>query len=125
MYDRTKEKKKKSNKQVIVNGKAWDKETLIDLLKRNDKAVERAILLIYSFQTEEEKYAEMTGIKNNKGFNMYDAEVMSSMAKQLQKGIHLTCKQMYVARPKIQKYTKQILNYMKEKENLKNNLETV
>lgn len=119
MYDRAKSTKKKSNKQVIVKGKAWDKETLIDLLRRNDKAVERAILLLYSFQTEEEKYAEMTGVKNNKGFNMYDAEVMSSMAKQLQKGIHLTYKQMYIARPKIQKYTGQILNYMKEKVTLK------
>ena len=121
MYDRTKEAKKKSNKQVIVNGKAWNKETLKDLLKRNDKAVERAILLIYSFQTFEERTYGHTETFNGVGFNRLDANILSSFAEQLNKGYNLTEKQLNIARPKMQKYTGQILNYIIKKNNLESN----
>ena len=117
MYDRTKDLKKKNKSgQVIVNGRAWDKESLRDLLDRNDKAVYRAILLIYSFQTDEEKYKGVTKTVNGKGFSKFDVEVLSSYAMQLRKGQELSLKQMYVARPKIKKYVGQILQYMKDRE---------
>lgn len=117
MYNRTKDqKKKKKSEQVIVNGKAWDKESIKDLLDRNDKAVYRAILLIYSFQTDEEKYMGTTKTVNGKGFSKFDVEVLSSFAIQLRRGQELTLKQMYVARPKIKKYAGQILQYMKDRE---------
>ena len=117
MYNRTKDqKKKKKSEQVIVNGKAWDKESIKDLLDRNDKAVYRAILLIYSFQTDEEKYMGTTKTVNGKGFSKFDVEVLSSFAMQLRRGQELTLKQMYVARPKIKKYAGQILQYMKDRE---------
>jgi hypothetical protein len=117
MFDRTKaEKKKKKSEQVIVNGKTWDKESIRDLLDRNDKAVYRAILLIYSFQTDEEKYTGVTKTVNGKGFNKMDVEILSSYAMQLKQGRELTLKQMYVARPKIKKYAGQIISYMKQRE---------
>ena len=117
MYDRTQDlKKKKKSGQVIVNGKAWDKDSLRDLLDRNDKAVCRAILLIYSFQTDEEKYKGVTKTVNGKGFSKFDVEVLSSYAMQLRRGQDLSLKQMYVARPKIKKYVGQILQYMQDKE---------
>ena len=117
MYDRTKDQKnKKKSEQVIVNGKTWDKESLKDLLDRNDKAVYRAILLIYSFQTDEEKYMGTTKTVNGRGFSKFDVEVLSSFAMQLRRGQELTLKQMYVARPKIKKYVVQILQYMKDRE---------
>lgn len=117
MFDRAKaEKKKKKSEQVTVNGKTWDKESIRDLLDRNDKAVYRAILLIYSFQTDEEKYTGVTKTVNGKGFNKMDVEILSSFAMQLRRGQELTLKQMYVARPKIKKYTGQIISYMKQRE---------
>ena len=116
MYNRTKDKKK--TKQVEVNGKLWDKEKLKDLLMRNDKAVIRALLLLYSFQTYEEKHYGHTGTKNNVGFNRLDANILSSFAEQLNKGYRLSEKQIAIARPKLQKYVGQILNYMKKKNNL-------
>ena len=119
MYDRTTDtKKKKKSEQVIVNGKAWDKESLRDLLDRNEKAVYRAILLIYSFQTDEEKYKGVTKTVNGKGFSKFDVEVLSSYAMQLRRGQELSLKQMYVARPKIKKYAGQIISYMKRKAEL-------
>ena len=116
MYNRDKDTKKRKSEQVIVNGKAWDKESIKDLLDRNDRAVCRAILLIYSFQTDEEKYMGTTKTINGKGFSKFDVEILSSYALQLKQGRELTEKQMYVARPKIKKYTKQILEYMKAKQ---------
>ena len=116
MYNRA-----KKVKEVIIKGKTWTLEAVKDLLKRNNKAVERAILLLYSFQTETEKGDGYTSASNGKGFNKFDAEILSSYAVQLQEGRHLTIKQMCVARPKILKYTKQIFNYMLEKNNLVTN----
>jgi hypothetical protein len=44
MYDRTQKKSKKSI-VVVVNGKAWDKESIKKLIQTNDKAVYRALVL--------------------------------------------------------------------------------
>lgn len=113
-YDRTQDKpKRKSKKEVILNGKVWTKEAIKDLLKRSDKAVERGILRIYSFQTDEEKYIGMTKTVNGKGFSKFDVEILSSFALQLRQGRHLTEKQMYKARPKICKYAGQLLEYIR------------
>ena len=115
MYDRTKDlKKKRKSEQVTVKGKVWDKESIKDLLDRNDQAVYRAILLIYSFQTDEEKYLSSTKTVNGKGFSKFDVEILSNYAMQLRRGQELSTKQMYIARPKIKKYAGQILQYMKE-----------
>ena len=119
MYDRTQKKSKKKSIEVTVNGKTWDKESIRDLLLRNDTAVYRAIVLLYSFQTDEEKYLGVVKTVNGKGFNKMDVEVLSDMARQLKGGRHLTERQMYIARAKIVKYAGQILNYMKEKNTLK------
>ena len=117
MYVRPENKpKRKSKKEVILNGKVWTKESVKDLLKRSDEAVERGILRIYSFQTDEEKYTGATKTVNGKGFSKFDVEILSSFALQIRRGKHLTEKQMYKARPKICKYAGQLLEYMRTKE---------
>ena len=120
MYVRpeNKPKRKKSKKEVILNGKVWTKESVKDLLRRNDKAVERGILRIFSFQTDEEQYVGMTKTVNGKGFSKFDVEILSSFALQIRRGKHLTEKQMYKARPKICKYAGQLLEYMRTKEDI-------
>ena len=117
MYVRPENKpKRKSKKEVVLNGKVWTKESVKDLLKRNDEAVERGILRIYSFQTDEEKCTGATKTVNGKGFSKFDVEILSSFARQIRQGKHLTEKQMYKARPKICKYAGQLLEYMRTKE---------
>lgn len=115
MYDRTKTEKKRKKSEVLVGTETWNKERIVDLLKSNDKAVERAILRIYSFQTDEEKYVGATKTVNGKGFNKMDVELLSSFAVQLRRGHNLSDKQMFIARIKIQKYAGQLLSYMKSK----------
>lgn len=118
MYVRpeNKPRRKKSKKEVVLNGKVWTKESVKDLLRRNDEAVERGILRIYSFQTDEEQYIGATKVVNGKGFNKFDVEILTSFALQIRRGKHLTEKQMYKARPKICKYAGQLLEYMRTKE---------
>ena len=122
MYDRTKTEKKRKKSEVLVGTETWNKERIVDLLKSNDKAVERAILRIYNFQTDEEKYVGATKTVNGKGFNKMDVELLSSFAVQLRRGHNLSDKQMFIARIKIQKYAGQLLSYMKSKYEV--NLET-
>ena len=118
MYDRTTKAKKKSL-EVTVNGKIWDKESIKNLIFTNDKAVYRALLLLYSFQTNDEQYTGQTKAENGKGFNKLDAEKLSDFARQIKAGKHLTEKQMYVAKYKLVKYIGQILSYMKDRESVK------
>ena len=115
MYDRTQTKNKKNSLEVSVNGKIWNKVSIKNLILTNDRAVYRALLLLYSFQTQEEKYLEKTKTVNGKGFNKLDTERLSSFARQILSDKHLTQKQFYVARYKLVKYSNQILLYMKEK----------
>ena len=106
-------------KEVEVNGKVWNKDNLKELLKTNDKAVERAITVIYSYQTLAEQESEQTCSLNGVGFNQFDTSFLSTLAKQLEYGNHLSDWQLNVARKKIVKYTGQLLNHMYKQKKLK------
>ena len=120
MYNReenknTKPKRKVKSKVAIIKNKAWSLESIKELLKRNDRAVERAILLLYSFQTTYEQKCGHTGEKNGVGFNMFDAKILSSFAEQLNSGRILSSNQITLGRKLIMKYSEQIFNYMLSK----------
>jgi len=77
-------------------------------------AVERAILVLYSRQTADEQITKSTSNENGMGFNSTDAGILSSFALQIQdsgypKGKRLSPKQMAIARNKVQKYTRQLI----------------
>ena len=121
-------------KTVIVKGKEWTKDSVRTLLQTNDKAILRAIKLIYSFQTNlwndsprDDSYISTSyisdtfmGMSESKsyilGFSKVDADIMSSFARTLNQGRSLSEKQMIIARKRIVKYSNQIFNYMKSNE---------
>lgn len=70
---------------------------------------QRAISVLYSYQTAEEQEAGDTSLKNGAGFNGTDAFILSSFATQLEKGRNLSPKQLAIAFKKLPKYRKQIL----------------
>lgn len=88
--------------------KVWIKEDIKNLLIDNDKALLRGIIAIYNFQTEEEKEIETTNYNNGIGYNGFDAEIMSSFAKQIILKGFLSKKQKEIARKKILKYSGQL-----------------
>lgn len=91
-------------------------EKIRELLKTNDKAVMRGIVAIYKRQTLDEQMAEHTTQHNGVGFGAFDAQFMSSLAKQIMSGRTLTQTQMAVGRNKIVRYAKQLASIAEETE---------
>ena len=95
-------------KVYAVNKKVWSKAEIKELLMTNDKAVARGLVALYNCQTDNEQFGECTTESNGVGFNKFDAELMTNMAKwYIAKGF-LTSKQIAIVRKKIVKYAGQL-----------------
>jgi hypothetical protein len=92
-----------------MEAQEWNREKVLDLLDRSDKAVWRAVHRIYQNQTAAEQTMEATVEQNGIGFNGADAEILTSFAKQYEQKGWLSPKQTALARKKVKKYTRQLL----------------
>ena len=101
-------------KEITIKNRVWTKDSVKTLLQNNNKAVIRALKLLYSFQTVDERWSESAIEANGKGFNSFDSELLSNFAEKLLRGKGLSQKQMEIARKRILKYSGQIFNYMEE-----------
>jgi len=70
------------------------KDSILKLLETNDRAVERAVVAIFNYQTASEQNAEHTLDHNGVGFSGAHGEIGASMAKQYLKRGFLTPKQI-------------------------------
>lgn len=109
--------------KVIVNNKVWDRDAIIELLKRDDKAVARALVALFERQTSSEQVSSSTHIHNNRGFAHCDAFIMSQYAKFFQSRGYLTQAQIALCRkpnkngvPRIAKYAGQLLEVIRERQ---------
>ena len=101
----------------------WTQAKIKTLLEKNDRAVERALVVLYDRQTEDEKRADDTKHHNNRGFTQADARFMSSMARQVLRGVHLSARQLAFLRgrrstrfhSRIGKYSRQLLEVAEAK----------
>jgi hypothetical protein len=91
-------------------GKTWSKEEIKTMLVQSDKAVLRAVVAIFKYQTDMEKASHHTNNTNGVGFNKCDAPLLSSFAEQIIRRGALSDKQMIYARKKICKYAGQLAN---------------
>ena len=94
----------------------WNKDTLKALLDTNDKAVCRALLLLHARQTADEQAVQHTKYVNNRGFSGSDAPILSSLAVWYKSKGWLSPKQMTIARRKVKKYTRQLLEEVAAKQ---------
>jgi len=78
-------------------------------LETDIRWLERAVVAIWEFQTEQEKSYQSTLEFNGVGFNGSDAPFLTSIANHLNKGRHLTEKQIPYVRKKMKKYAGQLL----------------
>jgi hypothetical protein len=101
------------NEAVDKNGKIWNKESIQLLIDKNDKAVYHAMLRIYARQTRDEQENAETRDYNTVGFTGVDGYIMSKYVEGYKKYGRLTEKQMVVARKKMKKYWRQLLDDMK------------
>ena len=70
----------------------------------------RALVVVYSFQTESEKVAEQTSVQNCVGFTGCDAEFLTSLAKQYERRGSLSDKQIALLHKVMPKYWKQLID---------------
>lgn len=78
------------------------------MLASNEKWALRGLLRIYENQTDDEQSSETTRHHNNIGFTGADAEILSSMAKQVIAGRRMSVKQMAIILKKMPKYSAQL-----------------
>ena len=100
--------------EYFTSQKQWE-AYLKDLLKTNDKALLRAIVLIYDNQTFEEKDKGESIENNSIGFSKIDAKEMSDIARKIKAGKALTKEELAKSRNKMQKYWKQLMIISKER----------
>lgn len=96
--------------KLVVGKKTWDKASIKELLKLDQAALCRAVLIIYHQQTNTEQQAHSTVTVNGVGFNAYDAEFLTSIAKAIQQNRNLTEGQVAATRNKMLKYAGQLLD---------------
>ena len=70
------------------------KESIVQLLKTNDKAVARALVVLTARQTADEQAIEGTKYANGRGFRPCHARMGTSMAKFFERNGYLTPKQI-------------------------------
>lgn len=98
--------------------KTWDEETITQLLKSNNHAVERAIIAIYARQTQDEKHSAATKFQNSVGFSAADARVGTYYANWINSGRRLSGSHLERARSMAIKYRRQLLSIANEKKQL-------
>jgi hypothetical protein len=84
-------------------------ETIRALLVSNDRAVERAIIVIFNRQTSDEQQGGHTSHHNGRGFSAFDAGSGTYYARWIQRGNHLTGKHLVNARKMSLRYVRQLV----------------
>lgn len=92
---------------------------IVSLLHLNNRAVERAMIVLYNNQTQDERSAGATKHHNGKGFNSYDAKTGTYYALWVLSGRKLTGFHLERARVMSLKYVGQLVQAAKEKAMLK------
>lgn len=88
--------------------KVWTEEDLVRLIQTKDDFVGRCLVKLLERQTQDEEDQETTHEKNGVGFSAYDAEIMTSMAKQVKTRKVLSQRQIEFARKRLVHYRRQL-----------------
>lgn len=93
------------------------KSSIQNLLARNDKAVEKALIVLYKRQTRDERLDRQSRHDNMRGFNQADAGWLSKIVQEvLLAGHSLSANHMIVARQRVMKYWRQLLEEAEAKQ---------
>lgn len=94
--------------EYFTSQKQWE-SYLKDLVRTNDQALLRAIVLIYDNQTDEEKLKGESIEDNCIGFSKIDAAEMGAIARKIKAKKQLSKGELAKSRNKMQKYWKQLM----------------
>lgn len=88
--------------------KVWEVDEMKAVLKASVDQLQKSIVTIWKFQTEDEKAYGETTHYNGVGFNGADAGILTSFAEQINRGRNLSPKQYAIALKKMPKYARQL-----------------
>lgn len=97
-----------TNKQDLI-------KALRNQLERNASVAAKACTRIFEYQTAAEQETESTRFYNRVGFTGSDAGILSSFAKQINRGRQLSEKQNYILKKRMLKYAGQLVKQSIEK----------
>jgi len=89
---------------------ALSKNDIRNLIATNDRAVERALLVMLNRQTADEARGNTTKKANGIGYNKRDAPFGTDLGKKLKMGVRLSPRQIQCARAMLLKYSGQLLD---------------
>lgn len=101
---------KKSDKAI--------RDELSELLNKNNRAVERAIVVLFERQTQDEQNIEDAIYRNNQGFSGSTVKRGSYYARWIMSGKHLSGKYLDNARKIAQLHIRQLVDLTKIKRRL-------
>lgn len=99
----------------MMDRKRHTKASIKELLRTNDRAVARALVVLYDRQTQDEKRDVRTKYHNNRGFNHGDAKALSYWACLVRSGHPLFPETLKNARRRLMKYAGQLAQIANEK----------
>lgn len=103
------------NKLEVSSENTWTKEQISQLILEDNEAVYSALILLWEYQTQDEKKEEVSTHTNGRGFNYVDSTFLSSLVNFYTKAGFLTPKQLQFARKALSKYMTQLCNILNGK----------
>lgn len=98
----------------FTNQKQW-KDYIQKLLYTNQKALLKALIVLYNYQETDEKILGVAIHENKVGFSKNDSEVLTKIAEKFVSGKKLTITEFYTVQSRVPKYWKQIMWRIKAK----------
>lgn len=98
--------------ETFTSDKQWQ-DYLQALVRDNDYALRKAVVLIYNRQTEVERSRFESTEDNGIGFTKWDAKVLTNIAKKITVDLPLTSEELSIARNKMPKYWRQLMEISK------------
>lgn len=99
---------------TVAGVKVWEKDEIKALLTDSNVFVQRAVVKMLERQTSAEAAGGYTHDANGIGFSAFDAEFLTSIAKQVMDGKNLSEKQIASARKSMLRYARQITEIANE-----------
>ena len=95
--------------------KTYTKEEIKNFLSTNPQWMERALIVLFNRQTQDEQIDGETKHHNERGFNGCDSRYLSYCSKWILKGNHLNQKHLEKCGKKLPKYWGQIKDLIENK----------
>lgn len=102
-------------REITMTEKTYTIDEIRSKITSNRRWTERAIVVLFEYQTADEKQSLQTVHTNKVGFNGMDAAFLSDLAKRLKSGRHLTNDQLSAAQRMIGKYASQLIRIIEKK----------